>query len=150
MLREFTLKAVAKLIVPEALKKKASKSSKKSATIVYSPTNCDIRIVLCGLFTDQPAIGNILGDAGFYFQHPEPLEYDSELQYCNPHYLLRPGSQMPALEEVIETKSDRRREENVLNELTRERFMKLFDEAGDIEMKTTIEPSRRLKSTMKE
>ncbi|PON26702.1 hypothetical protein TGAM01_v204203 [Trichoderma gamsii] len=150
ILREFALKADAKLIVPEALKKKTSKSSKKLATIVYSPTNYDIRIVLYGLYTDSIAIGNALGDASFYFQHPSPLEYDSRMQYCNPHYLLRPGFQMPALEEVMDSKSNRETEQNLLNELTRGRFMKLFDEAGNIDMKTTIEPSSRLKSTMKE
>lgn len=150
VLREFTLKADAKLIVPEALRKKASKSSKKLNTFIYSPTNYDIRIVLCGFFTDQITIGNVLGDAGFYFQHPSPLEYGSKMQYCNPHYLLRPGSQMPALEAVVETNSDRRMEQKLLDESTKGRFMKLFDEAGDIDIKTTVEPSSRLKSTMKE
>ncbi|UKZ70767.1 uncharacterized protein TrAtP1_011737 [Trichoderma atroviride] len=150
VLREFTLKADAKLIVPEALKKIFSKSSKKLATIVYSPTNYDIRIVLCGFSTDQIAIGNILGDSGFYFQHPSPLEYDSRMQYCNPHYLLRPGTQMPALEAVVEIQGDRRMEQKLLDESTKGRFMKLFDEAGNTDMKATTEPSSRLKSRMKE
>jgi hypothetical protein len=57
---------------------------------------------------------------------------------------------MPALEEVVDSKSNRRMGQNSLDESTRGRFMKLFDEAGNINMKTTIEPSSRLKSTMKE
>ncbi|EHK42066.1 hypothetical protein TRIATDRAFT_172559, partial [Trichoderma atroviride IMI 206040] len=108
------------------------------------------RIVLCGFSTDQIAIGNVLADAGFYFQHPSSLEYGSKMQYCNPHYLLRPGSQMPALETFVETNSDRRMEQKLLDESTKGRFMNLFDEAGDIDTKTTAEPSSRLKSTMKE
>lgn len=57
---------------------------------------------------------------------------------------------MPALEEDIEMKGDRKMEQNLLNESTTGQFMQLFDEAGNIDMRTTTEPSSRLKSTMKE
>ncbi|KAL7784188.1 SNF2 family N-terminal domain-containing protein [Trichoderma afarasin] len=145
--REFTIKADAKLVTPTNSRKK---TSKKVFQTFRSPVDCPVRIVLYGLATDQYTIGNILGNAGFYFQHPLPSEYDSSMQYCNPHYLLRPGSQLPTLEEDSATRCDRKMESDLLSASNKGRFMRLFDEASEIILKTSIEPSSRLKSTLKE
>lgn len=145
--REFTIKADAKLVTPTNSRKTTSKKELKT---FRSPVDCPVRIVLYGLAIDQDIIGNILGDAGFYFQHPLPSEYDSSMQYCNPHYLLRPGSQLPTLEEDSATGCDRKVESDLLNASNKGRFMRLFDEASEIILRTSIEPSSRLKSTLKE
>ncbi|KAL6821028.1 SNF2 family N-terminal domain-containing protein [Trichoderma sp. SZMC 28015] len=145
--REFTIKADAKLVTPTNSRKKTSKKEVKSFRL---PVDCPVRIVLYGLATDQYTIGNILGNAGFYFQHPLPSEYDSNMQYCNPHYLLRPGSQLPTLEEDSVTGCDRKVESDLLNASNKGRFMRLVDEASEIILRTSIEPSSRLKSTLKE
>ncbi|KAL6697594.1 SNF2 family N-terminal domain-containing protein [Trichoderma pleuroticola] len=147
--REFTIKTDAKLVTPTNSRKKTSKKEIKS---FRPPVDCPVRIVLYELATDQYTIGNILGDAGFYFQHPLPSEYDSSMQYCNPHYLLRPGSQLPTLEEDSATRCDRKVESDLLNASNKGRFMRLFDEASEITgiLRTSLEPSSRLKSTLKE
>lgn len=49
---------------------------------------------------DTAKIGVILSDDGLYLQHPSPAQYGLELEYHNPHYLVRPGSEMPKLEEL--------------------------------------------------
>ncbi|EHK18835.1 uncharacterized protein TRIVIDRAFT_193915 [Trichoderma virens Gv29-8] len=150
VLQEFTIKVDAKLLIPTTLRKRTSKTLPKE---IYSPVNCDVRIIFYGLAADQNTIGNILGDAGLYFQHPLSSEYNSNVRYWNPHYLLRPGSQMPTPEEAEEdpgTRCDRAMESDLLNTSNEGRFMRLFDEASDSNLKTNIEPSRRLRSTLKE
>lgn len=147
ILRKFTIKADAKLVTPTNSRKKTSKKEVQNFRL---PVDCPVRIVLYGLATDQYTIGDILGNAGFYFQHPLPSEYDSSMQYCNPHYLLRPGSQLPTLEEDSATRCDRKVESDLLSASNKGRFMRLFDEASDLILKTSIEPSSRLKSTLKE
>ncbi|KAK0756595.1 hypothetical protein N5P37_010749 [Trichoderma harzianum] len=145
--REFTIKADAKLVTSTNSRKKTSKKEVKG---YRSPVDCPVRIVLYGLATDQYTIGHILGNAGFYFQHPLPSEYDSSMQYLNPHYLLRPGSQLPTLEEDSATGCGRKVESDLLSTSNKGRFMRLFDEASDFILRTSIEPSSRLKSTLKE
>lgn len=145
--REFTIKADAKLVTSTNSRKETSKKEVKSFRL---PVDRPVRIVLYGLATDQYTIGNILGNAGFYFQHPLASEYDSSMPYCNPHYLLRPGSQLPTLEEDSITRCDRKVEPDLLNASNKGRFMRLFDEASEIILKTSIKPSSRLKSTLKE
>ncbi|UKZ82347.1 hypothetical protein TrVFT333_010134 [Trichoderma virens FT-333] len=150
VLQEFTIKVDAKLLIPTTLRKRSSKTLPKE---IYSPVNCDVRIIFYGLAADQNTIGNILGDAGLYFQHPLPSKYNSNVRYWNPHYLLRPGSQMPTPEEAEEdpgTRCDRAMESDLLNTSNEGRFMRLFDEASDSNLKTNIEPSRRLRPTLKE
>ncbi|QYT04363.1 hypothetical protein H0G86_011272 [Trichoderma simmonsii] len=147
ILREFTIKPDAKLVTSTNSKKK---TSKKEVESFRSPVDCPVRIVLYGLATNAYTIGGILGDAGIYFQHPSPSEYDSSMPYCNPHYLLRPGSQLPTLEEDSATRCDWKVESDLLNASNKGRFMRLFDEASEIILRTSIEPSSRLKSTLKE
>ncbi|KAL7930066.1 SNF2 family N-terminal domain-containing protein [Trichoderma chlorosporum] len=147
ILREFTIRADAALIISTQLKKK---TSKKSSMNIRSPITCFVRIVLYGIASDKNAVGIILGDAGLYFQHPSPSEYDSSMQYCNPHYLLRPGSRMPTLEDDSGARYSRHVESDKLNESNKGRFMKLFDEASDNNLKANIEQSGRLRSKLKE
>ncbi|KAK5987845.1 SMARCA3-like protein-like protein [Cladobotryum mycophilum] len=143
ILREFTVKLDAKLVAPTAEKKT---SSKKSFNL---PQDCAVRIIVYGLAADLSTIGSIVGDSGFYFQHPLSSEYDGNMQYRNPHYLLRPGSQMPILEEVTGRGDDKKMESDLLDESSKGRFMRLFDEAGDGIIETDIEPSGRLRSMLK-
>ncbi|KAL7910094.1 SNF2 family N-terminal domain-containing protein [Trichoderma velutinum] len=147
ILREFTTKADAKPIIPSESRKRTSKIASKS---IRSPVNCPVRIVLYGLATNQYTIGDILGDAGIYFQHPAPSEYDSSMRYCNPHYLLRPGSQIPTLEEDHRARCGRNMASDLFNASNKGQIMSLFDEASDSIWRTNIEPSSRLKSTLKE
>ena len=102
---------------------------------------------------DQNGVGNTLGDSGLYLQHPSAVEYDRLVPYHNPHYLLRPGSQMPELDALSLGDSGEATKQTLLQESAKGRFMRLFDETGDSGVhsgKVEVEPSPRLRSTLKE
>ncbi|RYP15859.1 hypothetical protein DL765_005473 [Monosporascus sp. GIB2] len=56
---------------------------------------------------DKGDIANPLSDAGLFFQHPALDEYDPGVPYFNPHLLLRPGAEMPKIERLSISDSQR-------------------------------------------
>ena len=89
-----------------------------------------IRIILYGLRDDKVAIGGLLSDAGFFLQHPYATEIIPEVQYDNPHYLLRPGAEMPKLEHLhLDIVDDSSAQTEPGNEISKSRFLQIFETA---------------------
>ncbi|KAK4182730.1 SNF2 family N-terminal domain-containing protein [Podospora australis] len=59
-----------------------------------------VRIVILGLSQDSSVVGDLLSDANLFLQHPSATELPTRVSYHNPHYLLRPGAQIPDLEDL--------------------------------------------------
>lgn len=145
LLREFPVRLNAMLIAP------ARKTLPKNRSLkIDFPQDCIVRIAVYGRMMDQSTIGNILGDSALYLQCPSSAEYDPSVPYHNPHYLLRPGSQMPVLDTDSLEKCNSSVEQNDLDEVDKGRFLKLFDEADDNGREARVEVSPRLHATLKQ
>lgn len=112
-----------------------------------------VRIVVHGMKEEKKEIGNLLSEDGLFLQHPSLEECGQNVEYCNPHYLLRPGSQTPALEVSVDsagTEDSTHSEE--LDEVNIARLAKIFDcaDGGEAERSPTIATSPRLRSELME
>lgn len=116
-----------------------------------STHDCSVRILVHGVRSEGRSIGLLLSDAGLYLQHPSAAEIYRNVDYWNPHYLLRPGSQMPKLgslsispdtSSAITTKS--------MDETHQSLFMQVFNSANGSSSLVNPTPSPRLKSALKE
>ncbi|KAF2792116.1 hypothetical protein K505DRAFT_408838 [Melanomma pulvis-pyrius CBS 109.77] len=149
LLNEFNVKFTATLAAP-ATQPKPEPYKMYRPREMYQDQDCTVRIIVYGLKSDGRAIGNMLSDAGLFLQQPSATECDREVEYSNPHYLVRPGSQMPKLEE-LSLSSDTRNATTpeILDEVNKNRFMQIFDFANDVGIYPRITPSSRLSSTLK-
>ncbi|KAK2612780.1 hypothetical protein QQS21_001232 [Conoideocrella luteorostrata] len=147
LLQEFPVTVNAVLSAP--VREEKTTVGKKAAKINF-PRECTVRIAIRGFMTDENAIGNILGDSGLYLQCPSAVEYDSHVPYHNPHYLLRPGSQMPVFEIQSLGENGDSTEYKDLDEVDKGRFLRLFDEADDNGIEVRVQPSSRLQVTLKQ
>jgi hypothetical protein len=123
------------------------KNSKKRLTSY----DHSVRIVVYGLRGEESAVSELLSNAGLYLQHPSATECDTDIEYCNPHYLVRPGGQLPALEELrifSDTRSIKAFE--MLNEIEKNRLLRVFDSTDDFVAPAYVIASPRLRSTLKE
>ncbi|KAH7359599.1 SNF2 family N-terminal domain-containing protein [Pyrenochaeta sp. MPI-SDFR-AT-0127] len=116
--------------------------------------DCVLRIIVRGSMDQRYSIGNLLSEAGLYLQHPSATEIESDAEYSNPHYLVRPGSQMPTLDrlsinEEENTASAPSSASERMNEMEKSRIMQIFDLASDNEIVHEVAQSNRLKSTLK-
>ncbi len=147
ILDEFVVKFDATLV---ASKSQLSRTSGRKATKRDSSRECCVRITVYGLKREKSAVSNLLSEAALYLQQPSAAECDREVEYCNPHYLLRPGSQMPMLEE-LSISSDFRNQTapDALDEANKSRFMRIFDSAADFKITSRVISSPRLRSTLK-
>ncbi|KAL9074287.1 MAG: hypothetical protein Q9157_004452 [Trypethelium eluteriae] len=149
ILEEFNVKFAATLV---SLVSQPGKSrSKKSMRNSQRSQDCSARIVVYALQREKSAVSNILSDAGLYLQQPTAAECDRNITYANPHYLIRPGSQMPNLEEYPTLSEDRSIPgPESLNEVDKGRLMRIFDFANADNLRPNIAPSPRLRSCLKE
>jgi hypothetical protein len=109
-----------------------------------------IRIVIYGLKSERLVVGTVLSDAGLYLQHPLTSEYGGGIEYLNPHYLIRPGSSMPNLDQSsLYSKLGRVATSEKLEEMDKNRLAQLFDFAYDSSIRPQIVSSARLRSTLK-
>lgn len=110
-----------------------------------------VRIVVYGRQEERNTVATSLSDSGVYFQHPTATEVDPEVPYFNPHYLLRPGSQMPRLEELtLSDEGESRATSEALDETRKSEIMRIFDSANAGIGACSPEPSPRLLTTLKE
>ncbi|KAI5456911.1 SNF2 family N-terminal domain-containing protein [Mariannaea sp. PMI_226] len=123
------------------------KASKKIPSDSQSKSMLSLRIVVYGLMHERYEVGKLLSKANLYLQQPVLEDVDVDIEYFNPHYLLRPGSQMPRLEDLEINDEDRA---TSLDETTKRQLMGIFDSAGDLGIKPTTEPSRRLQTVLKQ
>lgn len=131
--------------------KQDSISKKGKIQIPNSSRECPVRIIIYGLTSARFRVGNLLSDDGLYLQHPSLGEYDRNVEYINPHYLLRPGAQMPDLEQLsINSDSRVEKPSESLDEVNKSRFIRIFDLANEVGGPLTVQPSYRLRSTLQE
>lgn len=96
-----------------------------------SALNHRVRIAVHGLRIDKEAIGKLLADAGLFLQHPSAAEVLPEVEYDNPHYLLRPGGGMPQLEDLNLDLNEDIPSQNELEDDTRSsNLVQIFESAG--------------------
>ncbi|KAH6876382.1 SNF2 family N-terminal domain-containing protein [Thelonectria olida] len=145
LLAKHSVKLSTFLIAPQSSKEK----EKGKASRLPDP-QCSLRVVVYGTMGERSEVGRLLSDAGLYLQHPSPEEVELEhVEYFNPHYLLRPGSQMPRLEDLTISGEDSTTA-SALNETTKIQLMSIFDTAGDLGIKPTTDPSPRIRSRLKQ
>lgn len=156
LLEDSKVTLTAKLMAPAhppTKTQKGGKESKKPATPSKNvqPEQSRLHIVVHGQMSNSHAIGNMLGESGFYLQHPTESELHHMVIYDNPHYLLRPGSELPPLERLsIEEDDGPKRLDMVVGETIKSQFMAMFDGTGPLGMINGFESSRRLLSPLQE
>ncbi|KAF2191078.1 hypothetical protein K469DRAFT_746516 [Zopfia rhizophila CBS 207.26] len=149
LLDEFYVKFTATLIASQSRPSQASRKVKVKDLV--RTQECSVRIVVYGMKRDKSAVGSLLSDAGLYLQQPSAEECDRDVEYCNPHYLLRPGAQMPKLDELsISSNARKGGSSEMLDEVNKSRFMQIFDFANDVSNCLQVVPSSRLCSTLKD
>lgn len=149
LLKDKCIQLNATLMAPHGNLDPGSKNSKVHKTA--SSRECPVRIIVYGLASERYAVGNLLSEDGLYLQHPSLSEYDKNVKYINPHYLLRPGAQMPDLEQLsINPDSGVEKPSESLDEVNKSRLIRIFDLANEVGGPLTVKPSRRLRSTLQE
>ncbi|KAF7171655.1 hypothetical protein CNMCM6106_006055 [Aspergillus hiratsukae] len=134
-----TVKLVGTLFAPDDLK------GKKSRPDVV------IRMILYGRGDEKEAVGACLSKAGVYLQHPRITEYDDLMPYANPQFLIRPGSEMPKLEDLVLSNDDEHSQSSEsLTQDAKSEIMRIFDSANTVNGPYQGRSSSRLASTLKE
>jgi len=110
-----------------------------------------VRIVVYGIEEEKSVIADLLSDADLFLQHPTGAECGRHRKYVNPHYLLRPRTNMPRLEQlslIADARSSIQSERS--DEVDLARLSCIFDcaEPGVSDAMVTTEPSPRLRSTL--
>ncbi|GIJ99468.1 hypothetical protein Aspvir_001600 [Aspergillus viridinutans] len=110
-----------------------------------------IRIVLYGRGDEKEAVGACLSEAGVYLQHPRITEYDHRMPYANPQFLIRPGSEMPKLEDLVLSDDEKHLQSSEsLTTGEKSEIMRIFDSANTANGPYHARSSPRLASTLKE
>lgn len=130
--------------------RKDEKPVKRKATATIAAHDCSIRIAVYGLKSQQSHVSQLLSDADLCLQHSSAGELYRQVDYWNPHYLLRPGSQMPKLELLSISLDGNSQTTGSLDETDKSRFMQIFNSATgpSSPLKPMLNPP--LKSTLKE
>jgi hypothetical protein len=146
---EFNIDYTANMVAPGSRKGQGTASGK--AKPPNSVHDYSVRIVVYGVKSEGNPVGLLLSDAGLYLQHPSTTELYRHVNYWNPHYLLRPGSQMPKLEDlsISPNVSDANTTES-MDEAHKSRFMQIFNSANGPNSSLNPTPSPRLRSGLKE
>ena len=97
LLDEFNVKLRATLI---ASRSEPSPTTVKNTKNHFTSHQCSVRIVVYGLKKEKSGVSELLSNATLYFQPPSATECGTDAEYCNPHYLVRPGCQLPVLDEL--------------------------------------------------
>lgn len=150
LLRDFSIQTAAKFQFPD---KNSKRPTAKKDVTRFKPADSSlqlrVRLVICGLMSEKDAVSELMSDNDLFFQHPLPIELSS-LPYSNPHFLVRPGSQMPDLAQLSVTagSSDVLPAETI-DDVSKARLMRVFDLASDPMGFIDVKPSPRLKSPLK-
>ncbi|GAB1319449.1 hypothetical protein MFIFM68171_09659 [Madurella fahalii] len=145
LLDDFKVRFSARLLPPERGSEPEPRKQK-----LRSSKCCPVRIVIYGMRGDEKVIGSKLSDASLFLQHPAAHECNDNIKYSNPHYLVRPGSEMPKLEELSLTTSDPSSSQvDRLDDISLSRLLRIFDFAEPgTGVSVTAVPSPRLSSTL--
>jgi hypothetical protein len=146
---ECTIEYAANMVAFES--RRDQKSVKGKATTPNAAHDCSVRIVVYGVKSQESSVSQLLSDADLYLQHPSAAELYRHVDYWNPHYLLRPGSQMPKLKSLsIPLDGNNLTATNSIDETRKSRFMQIFNSANGPSSHLNPISSPRLKSTLKE
>jgi len=147
--KEFNIEYTANILLSEP--EKIIPTSSKKTTVPNHVHNCSVRIVVYGAKSEGNSVGRLLSGGGLYFQHPSAAEINRHIDYWNPHYLVRPGSQMPKLEDLsISSESNDITPAASMDEVHRNRVMQIFNCAMAPVPPINPTPSPRLKTKLKE
>ncbi|KAI8718206.1 hypothetical protein NCS52_00598800 [Fusarium sp. LHS14.1] len=153
LLTEYSVKINASIVSPKLHSLKKNREEQDSRVEVSdSETEPTLRIIVYGAMNDRTKVGNLLSGASLFFQHPSPRDdqqLDLAAEYFNPHFLVRPGCQMPRLEDLV-IASDNATPATCLDEAAKGQLMGIFDMAGDLGTKPTTTPSSRLRSQLEQ
>ena len=148
VLNDYSIKYTATLVASSLQSNQTRRRENKDSVSRHHP--CSARIAVCGIKSEIIAISDIFSKAGLYFQQPLASEFDRNLEYWNPHYLVRPNSKMPNLGNLtLSSDEGSTVASEKLNELNMNRFTQLFDSADDSGIQSQVVPSLRLRSTLK-
>ncbi|KAL2818730.1 SNF2 family N-terminal domain-containing protein [Aspergillus cavernicola] len=143
ILQQYTVQLVGTLTAPKAAQGAKSQPSGDPC----------IRIVVYGCSNERKAVGAALSEAEVFLQHPTSADCDLSMPYINPHYLLRPGDEMPNLEDLVlfDMGEDSNPSEPLAKDV-KSKVMQIFDSVN-VPIAGTYEPARissRLAATLKE
>lgn len=132
ILGEFHLRVDATLLIPKI---KWVEQSLKTKSKNHNPeTSLEkrlIRIAIHGSRGDKELLGKLLSDAGFFLQHPAVAELLPDVEYDNPHYLLRPGAKMPEREDLsLEIDGDIPSQNELEDETRSSDLLRIFESAA--------------------
>ena len=152
--RDFSVTLTA-TICGKKVKPIATQGSEQKGGIV-SPRICPVRIINYGIIDEKDAIADALSKGGLFLQHPGEAEFDREVKYINPQYLLPPGEDMPRIEDLKVSRCCAARGNSAglresLGEVERNEILRIFDSAcnSHADLMDTIKPSPRLRTTLK-
>ncbi|CVL08518.1 uncharacterized protein FMAN_05219 [Fusarium mangiferae] len=117
---------------------------------------CSLRVVVYGFLLQKDNISAILAQEELFLQHPGKTEFDRNVKYLNPHYLLPPGQNMLEVERLttyeccLRWSSHSRELQTSMSEHQQSQILQIFNTASqpncDLE---TIETSPRLVTKLK-
>lgn len=151
----FPLRIDATLLISEdTISKQRAKSKPTKHTSAESARQYALRIVVHGLRCDKETIGDLLADADLFLQHPSADEMLPEVKYDNPHYLVRPGTEMTRPKDLqlepydddkgsVQGKQEHRFRNSELLRL----FETVFTDDGAVKVPNIL-PSLRLRSSL--
>lgn len=151
ILDRFPLKLDATLLIPEI---KGLRTKSKSHNSAPPLEKYRLRIALHGLQSDKLSIGKLLSDAGFFLQHPSTAELLPDVDYDNPHYLLRPGAKMPGIEDLsMDIDGDVSPQDESEDDTRSSNLLRIFESAalaadGGRVTHLNVTPSSRLRSVL--
>jgi hypothetical protein len=115
------------------------------------PPEYSLRVVVFGQLEDKTAVGNFLSTANLYLQHPSQTECGSNIEYYNPHYLVRLGGEMPKIGDLwLEEDEERGNARRTMDDVAKSRLLKLFDDADGTGLESDVQPSPRLQANLME
>ena len=138
--QDFTTTLAATFIAPAKEKEQKQQLRTRQSTV---------EIVIYGLRKDMDAVGHVLCEDGLYLQHPK--ECDTSVDYVNPQYWVRSGSQMPKVEGMtFEAASRSTSCKELLDETRTNQLLQLFDCANGPTTFSEVRPSARLRTCLQE
>ncbi|KAK8054920.1 hypothetical protein PG993_000147 [Apiospora rasikravindrae] len=126
------------------------KQAKDKGAVSGSSTEYSLRVVVEGSKKDGRAVGRLLSDAGLFLQHPSTLEHDLNLEYFNSQFLIRPGGDMPTLDDLAIEDDEQGLRSKQLDDITKAQLLRMFDNANATAGNARIDiiPSSRLRTSL--
>ena len=144
LVSDFSVALTARILPTERQSEKRSKKNADSLKV-----EVPVRVLVHGLMAQKDAVARFLSDHDLFFQHPFQDELHSSVPYFNPHYLLRPGAEMPDLSRLsLLCGFTNRTPAEVLSDVAKAQLMRVFDLAYDPGESITAKPSPRLRTTL--